>query len=335
MRKSVNGFCALDRFSAERKIITMNGLVSVIVPVYNTEGYLERCFDSILNQEYDNWEMIVVDDGSNDESVKVIEKYIEKHDIRNKMRVICTEHGGAGHARNIGIENARGEYICFVDSDDFVTPTYIAGMINQALEADIVICGRKTIDGDYVKEDIPSIERSCNREEAILDIINKKENSFLAVCKLYRASVLKDNKILFVEGIRFEDMIFSFSANAVSNKIAYCKDMSYVYCVREGSQSETIDSTMFKDYLKAISLVLKALVDVDILLPLRQKLHFYTLEALYRANLWFSKDKEKKTVEAFIACSGGFVKLIRAIKLSKTPNEEVKAIVQQILDEES
>ena len=197
--------------------------------------------------------------------------------------------------------------------------------------ADIVISGRKTIEGEKEKINVPSAERNSSRKEAILDIINKRENSFLAVCKLYRASVLRDNNIRFAEGIRFEDMVFSFSANAVCNSVAYCPDVSYVYCVRSGSLSETIDELLIQDYLKAISLVLRALAENDMLESLKTHLHFYVLEALYRTNMWFLKDANR-ALDDFVYCSDHLVKIIRALKLSKEPAEDVLRIVNSVLE---
>ena len=111
----------------------MKDLVSVIVPVYNTESYLERCYDSIRLQDSSLWELIIVDDGSTDNSVMLTREYIKKYSLDKQMRIIQADHGGAGAARNIGISAANGEYICFVDSDDFVTSTYISKMLNQAV----------------------------------------------------------------------------------------------------------------------------------------------------------------------------------------------------------
>lgn len=92
--------------------------ISVIVPVYNTEKYIEKCLDSILMQEYDNYEIIVVNDGSTDNSKKIIEKYEKKY--HEKIKLFSKENGGLSDARNYGVSKAKGEYLCFIDSDDYI-----------------------------------------------------------------------------------------------------------------------------------------------------------------------------------------------------------------------
>ena len=102
--------------------------ISVIVPVYNVEKYLPRCIDSILAQSFTDFELILVDDGSKDSSGKICEAYVTKDD---RVKVLHKENGGASTARNAGIEIARGTWICFIDSDDYVLPNYLQGMYER------------------------------------------------------------------------------------------------------------------------------------------------------------------------------------------------------------
>lgn len=120
------------------------GLISIIVPVFNTERYLNQCIDSILKQSYSNWELILVDDGTYDNSYKICKNY-EQQDER--IRIVSVNHytDGNGEARNIGISLARGEYLAFIDSDDFVKESYLEELYQAAVNtnSDIAI-------GDYI-----------------------------------------------------------------------------------------------------------------------------------------------------------------------------------------
>lgn len=108
-------------------------VVSVIVPVYKVENVLHYCIDSILNQTYKNFELILVDDGSPDNSGKICDKYAQKD---NRIKVIHKENGGVSSARNCGIDAAKGKYICFVDSDDYPCKNYLFDMVNMCTKFD-------------------------------------------------------------------------------------------------------------------------------------------------------------------------------------------------------
>ena len=114
--------------------------VSVIVPVYNVEDYIEECLESLVNQTLEDIEIIVVNDGSPDNSQKIIDKYVEKYP--NKIKSFIKENGGQGSARNLGIENSNGEYLSFVDSDDWLDKCALEKMyyIAKNNDSDIVIC---------------------------------------------------------------------------------------------------------------------------------------------------------------------------------------------------
>lgn len=123
----------------------MDSLISVIVPVYNVEKYLEKCIDSIVNQTFDHLEIILVNDGSTDHSLEICEKYKVQD---KRIKVIDKKNGGLSDARNVGTQVAMGKFITFVDSDDFIDSdmiTYLYHLITQA-DADISICQHKEID---------------------------------------------------------------------------------------------------------------------------------------------------------------------------------------------
>lgn len=119
----------------------MNQKISVIVPVYNAENYLNRCIESVLAQTYTDWQMVLVDDGSKDESLKVCQRYA---DLDNRIRVIHQENAGPGIARNTGIAAANGDYIVFIDSDDYVEKEYF--QLLSGHDEDVVFINVRNVD---------------------------------------------------------------------------------------------------------------------------------------------------------------------------------------------
>ena len=125
--------------------MTSKPVVSIIVPVYNTEKFLHRCIDSILTQTYTDFELLLIDDGSKDSSGTICDEYAAK-DVR--VRVFHKENGGVSSARNMGLDNARGEWITFVDSDDWIDDNYLEALYGACIVSgsDIVFCGFRVVD---------------------------------------------------------------------------------------------------------------------------------------------------------------------------------------------
>lgn len=148
----------------------VKGLVTVVVPVYNTEKYLDRCVESIVGQTYRNLEIILVDDGSPDNCPRMCDAWAEKD---SRIRVIHKKNAGLGMARNTGIENATGEYICFFDSDDYVALDTIEKTYKKAVEeqAEVVVFGFTDVDaaGNVVKTFAPSEKEITFRKEAVCE----------------------------------------------------------------------------------------------------------------------------------------------------------------------
>lgn len=178
----------------------MEPLVSVVVPVYNIKKYLNRCIDSIIVQDYKKLQIIIVDDGSTDGSEEICDNYKNKD---NRITVIHQKNGGLSKARNIGIEIATGEYITFIDSDDFVHPCYISFLVKEKLESksQLVQCSMKSVFGDECKNDLGfSGERKIiSGKEAILSY----DYMVSACAKLFDKSLFDD--VRYPEGLVYED----------------------------------------------------------------------------------------------------------------------------------
>ena len=174
--------------------------VSIIVPVYNVEKYIRRCLDSLVNQTIDDYEVIFVNDGSPDNSKDIILEYMEKYpDI---IKLYDKENGGQGSARNLGIKKATGEYLGFVDSDDFVNLEMFKKMYDLAKQkkSDIVACSYKIYyENSNTFEDY---NLKMNNETIIEDYIMEQPAIWN---KLIKRELIIDNKLFFPEGIIYED----------------------------------------------------------------------------------------------------------------------------------
>lgn len=211
------------------------GLVTVIVPVYNVERYLDKCISSIAHQSYDNLEIIVIDDGSTDSSAKICDNWSVKD---KRICVIHKENGGLSDARNAGLAVANGEYISFVDSDDWLHPKFIEIMIKtlKKAEADIAECGVVYVD----EQENVIHERYYPKEKAILNKVEalraliKEEGIYQTVWnKLYKREVLEG--ILFEKGKCNEDDFWTYQIIDRGEKYVVISNELYNYLQRKSS----------------------------------------------------------------------------------------------------
>lgn len=214
--------------------------VSIIVPVYNCEKFLNRCVDSILKQSYTNLELILVDDGSTDRSNSICRDY-EKSDSR--VRVFCQENSGASVARNVGISNSQGDYIMFVDSDDYVEKLMVETLVNAAENenAGFVMCGMY-IDTYDIEGNLVSSIKSRLREriiennriiaKEILDLV-ESERINSPWCKLIRTSIIKNNNLKMPKHIILqEDLYFNIKVLEHTEKLSVIDRCLYHYNCR-------------------------------------------------------------------------------------------------------
>lgn len=203
--------------------------VTIIVPVYNNENYIEKCIISIINQTYKFIEIIVVDDGSTDSS-NLILKNLQKRDKRIKL-IEQTNHG-VSYARNIGLDYASGSYILFVDGDDFIGINYVESLIKVAKNknADMVICGIRMIDqGNHLLKEIMPIKYfSGTREECTYRIS-------AVASHLYKKELWDKYNIRFQEGERGEDMPISLFFAAICKNICISNNSNYYYLQHDKS----------------------------------------------------------------------------------------------------
>lgn len=211
----------------ELERINMN-LVSIIVPIYNVEPYLKRCVDSIIHQSYSNLEIILVDDGSPDKCPFICDSYAQTD---NRIKVVHKVNGGLSDARNAGLRIATGDFIAFVDSDDWISHTYIETMLNLISDstADIVECGfiRTTGESDICVKDEHPLKKTYSSREALQLLIKDCELHQIVWNKLYTRSVIEDT--LFEVGKYNEDEFWTYQIVGRARKIVKIDDILYFY----------------------------------------------------------------------------------------------------------
>lgn len=230
--------------------------VSIIIPVYNTEQYLRQCLDSVINQTFKNIEVIIINDGSTDGSLNIINEYKENYSY---IKVINQTNKGYSKVRNVGLKIASGDYIGFVDSDDFIEKNMFEKLVNKAIDtnADIVSCNYYMIYKKGKKE----ISIALNNTPQI-KILAQSQFSFTGAeillldeafvwNRIYKRDFLEKNNIQFDENICFmEDTLFHRIALICSEKVVYIRDILYFYRIkRKGAQTTFTDYRNFSTFV--------------------------------------------------------------------------------------
>ena len=222
--------------------------ISVIVPVYNTKDYIADCIESILGQNYDNLELILIDDGSTDGSGDICDDYAEQYSRR--IKVIHTSNRGPSAARNTGITMADGEYLMFVDGDDIISFDHVYRLYRlvEKYDADMSACGYiETSSRSFIPQ--YSGEEICfDKIQALEDILYQKHINSGPVCKLYKKSLF-DN-VRFPEETFYEDTIAIPKVIHKAGKVVWSGDVTYGYYMREGSTMRSGYSERTYQYVK-------------------------------------------------------------------------------------
>ena len=280
--------------------------ISIIVPVYNVERYLRQCIDSILAQTYKDFELLLIDDGSPDNSGNICDEYAQKDP---RIRVFHKPNGGVSSARNMGIDNARGEYISFIDADDYVEPNFLEEMVKamEKLDADLVCCGvriNERDDGSISGFSCPDREKVYDKKEGLIEMFSMDSFYGWPWNKLYKTDIVKKKGLRFPEGMKYcEDRTFVVNYSVHCSKISYISSALYHYvyneisAVRKPSTKKKYES-QYLDRLEADKRnynAVKNLHDNEIMKVLKARL-FITNNTTANVFLSYYDGTDKKTL---------------------------------------
>ncbi len=237
-------------------------MYSIIIPIYNSEKYLSRCLDSVLAQTASDFELILVDDGSKDKSGEICKEYQKKD---NRIKYIRKENAGVSAARNTGIENATGDYIGFIDSDDEICSDMYEKLLNAAVQsgADIAVCDITTVYSDDTTEEdtLPNVpsDKLISRED-----LQPKQLLYMAgsACRcIYKKKLFEDENVRFPVGIKLsEDRIFNIFAMGRAEGIYYIKKQLYLRYVLSESAVNKYHEDYFQNVVNAAWKTKEALI---------------------------------------------------------------------------
>lgn len=242
-------------------------IISIIIPVYNSEKYLDRCLESVLCQTMENIEVIVVNDGSTDNSIQIINKYLKKY---NNLILINQKNLGQGIARNAALQICKGEYIGFVDSDDFIRNDMFESMYKKAkkYDLDVVICNFLYY---YPENNIYKSTGIEYDDSMILNKYNVIKEFFVtnniegfSWNKLFNRKLFDCNNIKYPDNMNYEDIPTIFNLLVVSDKIGFINKKLYYYCQHRESTVHTKNVYNTESYLKAISIINKIIVKYNL-----------------------------------------------------------------------
>lgn len=226
----------------------MNKLISVIIPVYNVHSYLRRCLDSVVNQTYKNIEILLVDDGSTDNSAQICLEYEKKY---KNVIYLYKKNGGLSDARNYGIKHSKGDYIAFVDSDDYIDPEMYQYLLSDMIKynADIATCSYQEFSNEFVFENSFS---DCkvevyDRKEGVRNLFRADKYCNYAWNKLYKRELFTD--ITYPTGKKMEDLGTTYLLFLNSKKITYRHYKAYFYYQRKDSIIHSADNQFYYDKL--------------------------------------------------------------------------------------
>lgn len=212
--------------------------VSIIIPVYNCEKYINRCIDSLINQTYKNFEIVIVDDGSTDSTLKMLKKY----EVLNFIKIYSQKNTGPALARNAGIGYSIGTYVMFIDADDYVDADFVESYIKVIKENnnDIVIGGYKRVIGEKIV--------------AKMELVDAEFSKYLItgpVCRIIKKRFLTENNILFLDTNSSEDVYFNILIYNSTQKISIINNTGYYYYFN----SESLSNTVHKGFRKEVKII--------------------------------------------------------------------------------
>ena len=250
-------------------------VISIIVPIYNAEQYLSECIDSLVNQSFEDIEIILINDGSTDNSSKICKEYEEKD---KRINYIEIKNSGVSHARNVGVENANGKWITFIDADDWVSADYCEKLISYANEdVGLVIARTVSVQNGIIYGDgfqgrkVASFKTAEEKlvlyKSIVSDAPKVRKYPHIATCsaKLFRKDIIDKFKIRYKTSLKYyEDAIFNMEVIRNSNTVLVTSDILYYYRVNSTSSTQVFCDDTVKYYENAASEVKKIIINYSL-----------------------------------------------------------------------
>ena len=222
--------------------MSKNPLISVIVTTYNNEKYIKACLDSLLAQTFQDFEIVVIDDGSTDQTSKVLNQY----SANSRLKIHHQPNAGVSAARNQGLKLSHGKFVCFVDSDDYVAKNYLEKLVAPLLQdstIDITVCGYQEIYQDH-QVSYPLKPQLLTGLQATKNLLlNQRDFDVLAWNKLYKKSLFTDYDILYPVGQIHEDNLTTYKLYSVAKNVQYLEDILYFYQRKNSRITKDFSST--------------------------------------------------------------------------------------------
>lgn len=255
-------------------------MVSIIIPVYNVEEYIEECLESILAQTYKDIELLIVDDGSTDNSLELIREYENKF---KKIRIFTQQNKGVSEARNLALNYVSGEFVLYIDPDDFLEPVMIEKMVNKAQKynSDITICGYYLYySKDNVNNKIFTYGINESKNLSSLEVIDMMLNYKLQGQlwnKLFKKDILINNNFKFEPGRYIQDIFPVFKAVLKSNNIIFVDEPLYYYRQRMSSTVNKKSKKLAEDYFHAMYSIMNYIKEENVKVDKNSYIAFRTI----------------------------------------------------------
>lgn len=264
--------------------------LSIIVPIYNVEQYVSKCIESLLDQDYKDYQILLINDGSTDSSEEICLKYAKKY--KKRIKVYTKENGGLSSARNYGMEKAESEYVFFVDGDDYIKPNCLSKMMKKIADKDILVFNYLNVYNDHT-------ELFNTFDKSIKDIKKRYLVGSPSACnKVFKLSLFKDNNITFPYKLYYEDLATIPALCYYAKKIAFDSNAYYCYLQREGSiMHQQKYNPKLEDIFKSLEIVESRMEDSFKNNYFEEIEYMYILHLLKNASLRFLDFNKKDMLQ--------------------------------------
>lgn len=299
--------------------------LSIIISAYNAEHTIDRCLKSIINQKYDNYELIIVNDGSIDNTLQVLKKYEEEYHF---LKIINKQNGGASSARNAGLKNSRGKYVIFVDSDDYLYDGSLLKRLLDASDCDMLISSYSILT-NTINNHYNGGNYFIQKNEMIRQLFSSEKIGYQGYLwnKVFDNKIIKDNNIFFDEKIKYnEDRLFVLMYLLCIDSIKVSNDLVYVYCKNDESMMNRIKKANDCDCNDIMTEFIAFEKMLNLLKERRNDTYYVCLKACFYRALAIKKILPKSSKKIIKCINKNIIKYGNSIIVS--PNDSIKLLLK-------